>query len=423
MEAESPIMILKKAFEEAVGVALPSRVLPGHLPPYPEGRLIVVGAGKAAASMAQVVESHYDAPLEGVVITRYGHALPTKKIMVLEAGHPVPDVAGKEATKDLLNYLHGLSRQDLVLFLVSGGGSALLVAPTGITFQEKSKLTESLLTCGADISEINCVRKHLSLVKGGRLAEAAYPAKIVTLVISDVVGDELSVIASGPTVPDPSTYRDALAILDRYHIESRGARNHFERGMLGEISDTPKPGSFAEDRVETKVVATNETSLEAAARTFTDAGIEAHILSSNITGEARVAGTEQAAIVRSIMERSIPFRAPCVLLSGGETTVTVNHHGCGGPNGEFALGLALGLPDDAPLYGLVADSDGIDGSEKNAGVFLTPALFNGASRGRALSSLERNSSYEFFQHTNHLFFTGPTHTNVNDIRILMVLEK
>ena len=211
MEAETPIMILKKAFEEAVGVALPSRVLPGHLPPYPEGRLIVVGAGKAAASMAQVVESHYDAPLEGVVITRYGHALPTKKIMVLEAGHPVPDVAGKEATKDLLNYLHGLSRQDLVLFLVSGGGSALLVAPTGITFQEKSKLTESLLTCGADISEINCVRKHLSLVKGGRLAEAAYPAKIVTLVISDVVGDELSVIASGPTVPDPSTYRDALA--------------------------------------------------------------------------------------------------------------------------------------------------------------------------------------------------------------------
>ena len=422
MEAKTPIILLKKAFEAAVEAALPSRVLPGHLPPYPDGRLIVIGAGKAAASMAQVVERHYAAPLEGVVGTRYGHALATEKIKVIEAGHPVPDKAGQKATKELLDSLQGLSRQDLVLFLVSGGGSALLVAPTGITFQEKSKLTQNLLTCGADISEINCVRKHLSLVKGGRLAEAAYPAKIMTLAISDVVGDEPSVIASGPTVPDPSTYSDALEILDRYHIVSRGARKHFELGMLGQISDTPKPGAFPENRVAMKVVATNQTSLEAAAKVFAEAGIEAHILSTNITGEARVAGTEQAAIVRRIIEKSLPLRAPCVLLSGGETTVTVSHQGRGGPNGEFALALALGLPQDLPLYALIADSDGIDGSEKNAGAFLTPALFDVVSRERALSLLENNSSYEFFDHAKHLFFTGPTHTNVNDVRIVMILD-
>jgi glycerate 2-kinase len=419
---DAPLVLLQKAFEAAVNAALPAQVLPRHLPPHPEGRLVVVGAGKAAAAMAQVIEGHYNSPLEGVVITRYGHSLPTDTIQVIEAGHPVPDEAGESATAKLIGSLVGLCEQDLVLCLVSGGGSALLVAPAGITLKEKAELTRSLLNCGADIHEMNCVRKHLSLIKGGRLAEVAYPTKVITLAISDVVGDNASVIASGPTVPDPSTYAEAVAILDRYGVEAPGARAQLKRGALGEIMETPKPGDCTFNRVETRVVATNQISLEAAAASLRASGIEAHILSANITGEARLAGANQALIVRQIIESSRPFRAPCALLSGGETTVTVRGYGRGGRNAEFALGLALELPHGVPVYALAADSDGIDGSEDNAGAFITPDLFRVVPYQRARRLLSLNDSYAVFNEAEHLFFTGPTHTNVNDLRIVLILD-
>ena len=413
--------LLEEAFRAAVAAAMPDNILTPHLPSRPRGRLVVIGVGKAAASMAQAVEAHYGDRVEGAVITRYGHALPTHSIDVLTAGHPVPDTAGEVATERLLGLLADLGEDVLVLILLAGGGSTLLTAPDGIALEQKADLTQSLLRCGADIHEMNCVRKHLSRVKGGRLAVAAHPARVLTLVISDVVGDDLSVIASGPTVADPTTFGDALDILDRYDLVAPEVRRRFIQGIRGELPETLKPGDSLFDNCETKLVATNQSSLEAAANRFAAAGVRAHILSAEVTGEARAAGGVHAAIVRQILTQGQPFRPPCALLSGGETTVRVRGCGRGGRNGEFALGLALNLPPYAPTFALAADSDGVDGSEDNAGAWVTPDLFRTVPRDRARRLLEDNDSYTLFEEAGHLLFTGPTHTNVNDLRFVLVL--
>jgi hydroxypyruvate reductase len=419
--------LLRRAFEAAVDAARPERVLAGHLPRLSSGRLIVVGAGKAAAAMARVVERHYAdaAPaldLSGLVVTRYGHAVDTERIAVREAGHPVPDLAGVEATAELLATLEDAEEGDTVLCLISGGGSALLCAPRGLDLDGKRSLTDALLRSGASIDDMNAVRKHLSAVKGGQLARTAHPAAVVTLLISDVVGDDPSVIASGPTVPDPSSYRDALAVLDRYTIDAPEARAHLQRGAEGRVAETPKPGDPVFERSRAVTVASNQQSLEAAAAVLQEAGFPAHILSATIEGEAREAGRLHAAIARQIAERGQPFDAPCALLSGGETTVTVRGRGRGGRNQEFALGLALDLSPDLRVYALAADTDGLDGSEHNAGAFVTPTLVAEGLEGAA-HALDRNDSHAVFAEADHLLVTGPTHTNVNDLRIVVVLPR
>jgi hydroxypyruvate reductase len=419
--------LLHRAFDAAVDAARPERVLDGHLPQLTSGRLIVIGAGKAAASMARAVERHYAAAapglaLTGLVITRYGHAVATDRIAVREAGHPVPDAAGAAATGELLATLADAEEGDAVLCLISGGGSALLCAPRGLDLDGKRALTEALLRSGATIDEMNAVRKHLSGVKGGQLARAAQPARLTTLVISDVVGDDPSVIASGPTVPDPSSYRDALEVLDRYKLEAFEARAFLQRGSEGAFAETPKPGDPLFERCRAITVASNQQSLEAAAATLRSAGLPAHILSATIEGEAREAGRLHAAIARQIVERGQPFAAPCALLSGGETTVTVRGPGRGGRNQEFALALALALPPDLRIYALAADTDGIDGSEHNAGAFVTPTLLR-SGRDVAAAALDRNDSHAVFADADHLLVTGPTHTNVNDLRIVVVLPR
>ncbi len=413
--------LLSRAFHHAVEAAHPSKGLAKYLPPLPEGRLVVVGAGKAAASMAQAVEAHY--PLErvsGLVITRYGHALPTQKISVLEASHPVPDLAGQKATRELLEHLQGLTSDDLVLCLISGGGSALLAAPNGVTLEQKAELTKALLKSGADISEMNTVRKHLSSVKGGQLARAASPARVVSLIVSDVVGDDLTSIASGPTAPDPSTFADALEVLNRYGIQVPEARAHFQKGVAGEIPETPKPNDALFGNVTNTLVASGQQSLEAVAHFFRSQNITPYILSDSITGEAREVAKVHAALAKQIVRYGQPFEKPCGLISGGETTVTVRGNGRGGRNGEFALSLALELNGLENVYALAADSDGIDGSEDNAGAFVTPECLQHGGKVKAKRLLESNDSYSFFEEAKTLFVTGPTNTNVNDIRIILI---
>lgn len=414
--------LLSRAYRSAVAAADPALVLSGTLPGPPSGRLVVVGAGKAAAAMAQEVERHYGqgVRLEGLVITPDGHSGTTARVEVVHASHPVPDRRGVEASERILALLAGCGSNDRVLVLVSGGGSALLCLPDGLPLSEKASLTRELLRSGADIGEMNAVRKHLSLVKGGRLALAAAPAPVTALVLSDVVGDDLSTIASGPTVTDPSSFRDALEVLDRYGVEATAARAVLEQGVRGERSETPKPGSGMLAHAETRLVGSNQRSLEAAAAAVEEAGFPAHVLSNRVVGEAREAGGVHAAIARQILDHGQPFSPPCALLSGGETTVTVRGRGRGGRNGEFALGLALGLPPGAAVHALAADTDGIDGSDDNAGVFVTPALLAAMDRPGARESLHRNDSYSFFAEADQLFVTGPTGTNVNDLRILLV---
>jgi glycerate 2-kinase len=383
---------------------------------------VVVGAGKAAASMAQAVEAHYPLDrLEGLVITRYAHALPTQKIEVVEASHPVPDKAGQEATQKLLQTLQGLTSNDVVLCLISGGGSALLVSPNGVTLEQKAELTKALLNSGADISEINTVRKHLSNVKGGQLARLAAPEKVVSLIVSDVVGDDLTSIASGPTAPDPSTFADALKVLDRYQINAPEARAHFDKGVAGDTPETPKPGDELFQNVTNTLVASGRQSLEAAANYFRGQNITPHILSDSITGEAREAAKVHAALATHVVRYDQPFQKPCVLISGGETTVTVRAPGRGGRNGEFALSLAIELDGLENVYALAADSDGIDGSEDNAGAFVTPECLEKVGKANARKLLETNDSYSFFEEANTLFFSGPTNTNVNDLRMILIL--
>jgi glycerate 2-kinase len=430
--------LLDQLYETAVMRALPLHALAPHLPKPPTaasgGRTVVVGAGKAGAAMAQAVEALWpaDAPLEGLVVTRYHHvpqrpAGLAQRIEVVEAAHPVPDAAGEVAAQRILAMAQGLGPDDLVLCLISGGGSALLSLPVeGLDLAGKQQVNKALLASGASISEMNCLRKHLSRIKGGRLAAACAPARVVTLTISDVPGDDPSIIASGPTVPDASTCADALAIVRRYGIELPQAIVHaLEAGTL----ETPKPGDPVFNGHEVHMIATPQQSLEAAADAARAAGLQAYILSDEIEGESREVGKVHAALARAVARRGQPFARPCVILSGGETTVTVRPRaegvarGRGGRAGEFCMGLAQALQGQPGVYALAADTDGIDGVEDNAGAFVEPqTLARAASLGLKVDAhLDRNDAYGFFEPLGDLVFTGPTFTNVNDFRAILVL--
>jgi glycerate 2-kinase len=433
--ATDPRQFLDYLYHAAVTRALPLHNTAAYLPPPPKGLTIVLGAGKAGGSMAQAVEAHWpaDAPLGGLVVTRYHHIPPRpaglpQRIEVVEAAHPVPDAAGLAAAQRMLALTQGLTKDDLVLCLISGGGSALLTLPAeGLSLQEKQGINQALLNSGANIGEMNCVRKHLSRIKGGRLAAACAPARVVTLTISDVPGDDPSIIASGPTVPDASSCADALAILQRYAIAvPAGVRAQLESGAL----ETPKPGDPAFNGHGVYLIATPQQSLEAAAAAARAAGLNAYILSDEMEGESRQVGKVHAALARAVALKGQPFKKPCVILSGGETTVTIRPRqpgaakGRGGRAGEFCMGLALALQGQAGVYALAADTDGIDGVEDNAGAFVAPdTLQRALAAGMKLSDcLDRNDAYGYFERLGDLLVTGPTHTNVNDFRALLILE-
>jgi len=412
--------LLFDMFRAAVDAALPQRVLPQHLPPPPKGRTVVVGAGKAGGAMAQAVDENWSAPLMGLVVTRYGHALPCRRIEVVEASHPVPDAAGQRAAERILGMVQGLTADDLVLCLISGGGSALLALPAaGLTLANKQAVNKALLRSGATITEMNCVRKHLSAIKGGRLAAAAAPAKVVTLMISDVPGDDPSVIASGPTVPDATTREDALAVLDKYGIDEPPAvRAWLARGE----SETPKPNDPRLVSVENIMIARPQDALEAAAAVARRAGYTPLILGNALEGEAREVALVHAGIARQCAGFGETAAPPCVLLSGGETTVTVRGNGRGGRNAEFLLALAVALHGHPGIHAIACDTDGIDGSEDNAGAILTPDTLRRAAERKisAKARLADNDGYGFFAALDDLVITGPTLTNVNDFRAIVI---
>ena len=429
-----PRAFLRALFDSAVRDAQPLHGMRRWLPKPPKGRTVVLGAGKAGGAMAQALEALWpaDAPLSGLVVTRYGHVPPrppgvVQRIEVVEAAHPVPDAAGLDASQRILALTQGLSGDDLVLCLISGGGSALLTLPCqGLALQDKQRINRALLDSGATIGEMNCVRKHLSQIKGGRLAAACAPARVITLAISDVPGDAPSVIASGPTVPDASTCADALEILARYAIAvPASVQAALEDGLL----ETPKPDDARFAGHEFHLIATPWSALQAAADVARSVGLAVHVLSDEIEGESREVGKVHAALARAVARRGQPFAAPCVVLSGGETTVTVRPcppgavRGRGGRSGEFGLGLVQGLQGQAGVWALSADTDGIDGSEHNAGVFVSPdTLERAAAAGlRADDHLARNDAWSFFAKLDDLLTTGPTHTNVNDFRALLIL--
>ena len=433
-----PRGFLRALFDAAVAQALPGAVIAPFLPTPPPGRTVVVGAGKAGGAMAAAVDALWPsaAPLTGLVVTRYGHVPPVYqsapgRIEVVEAAHPVPDAAGLLAAQRIAALVRGLSADDLVLCLISGGGSALLSMPAeGVSLADKRAINRALLHSGAAIGEMNCVRKHLSAIKGGRLALMCHPARVVTLLISDVPGDAPEVIASGPTVADPSTCADALAILKRYGIDlPEAARRGLETGAF----ETPKPGDPAFAGHAVQLIATPQQSLEAAAAVARAAGIEAHILSDEVEGESREVGRVHAALARAVARRGAPFARPCVILSGGETTVAVTcKGGRGGRATEFLLGCAIALQGELGVHVLAADTDGIDGEtgidahgrvEDNAGAVVTPdTLARAAALGlNARDVLDRHDAYHFFAPLNDLVVTGPTCTNVNDFRALLIL--
>jgi hydroxypyruvate reductase len=412
--------LLRALFDSAVTRALPSVCLAEHLPQKPKGRTIVVGAGKAAAAMAKAVEDHWDGPLEGLVVTRYGHNVPCKYIEVVEASHPVPDAAGMEAATRILAKVQGLGPDDLVLSLISGGASALLALPAeGISLAEKQEINKALLKSGATITEMNCVRKHLSAIKGGRLAAAAMPARMVTLMISDVPGDDPSVIGSGPTVADPTTQADALTILQKYEISITPA----VKAVLDRAgAESPKPGDACFTNTDLRMIVTPQASLEAAALVAKAHGYEPMILGNDIEGEARDVALVHAAIARQVARFGQPAGAPLALLSGGETTVTVRGKGRGGRNAEFLLALAVALDGHAGIHAIAGDTDGIDGTEDNAGAILTPdTLFRAQAAGlKAKDFLANNDGYSFFEGIGDLVKTGPSLTNVNDFRAILI---
>ncbi len=429
MTLPDPRAFLRSLFEAAVQRALPAHNTAPFLPPPPKGRTLVLGAGKAGGAMAAAVDALWpqDAPLSGLVVTRYGHVPPAYRaqpgrIEVVEAAHPVPDEAGRRATQRIVDLTRGLGADDLVLCLVSGGGSALLSLPApGLTLEDKQAVNRALLKSGAAIDEMNCVRKHLSAIKGGRLGAMCAPARVVTLLISDVPGDAPEVIASGPTLPDPSTCADALAILRRYAIALPAVA---QAGLDSGAFETPKPGDrrFAGHQVH--LIATPQQSLEAAAALARSHGVEAHILSDEIEGESREVGKVHAALARAVARRGTPFAKPCVILSGGETTVTLKSKGGrGGRATEFLLGCAIALQGEPGVHVLAADTDGIDGVEDNAGAIVAPdTLARAAALGlKAAEVLDRNDAYSFFASLDDLVVTGPTFTNVNDFRALLVV--
>ena len=428
---------MRALFQAAVKRALPLHNTAAFLPPPPKGRTLVLGAGKAAGAMAQAVEALWpaDAPLSGLVVTRYGHTPPrptglAQRIEVVEAAHPVPDAAGLEAAQRILALTQELSADDLVLCLISGGGSALLTLPAdGLSLQDKQRINQQLLESGAHIGEMNCVRKHLSRIKGGRLGAACAPARVVTLTISDVPGDDPSTIASGPTVADASTCADALDILLRYGIEVPKA---VEIALQAGTLETPKPGDAAFSGHGLHLIATPQQSLQAAADAARAAGIAAYILSDEIEGESREVAKVHAAMARAVAKGQGAFQKPCVILSGGETTVTIRPRapgaadtpkGRGGRAGEFCLGLAQALQGMDGVWALAADTDGIDGVEDNAGAQVAPdTLARAAALGLKITDhLQRNDAYGYFSALGDLVVTGPTHTNVNDFRAVLVL--
>ena len=430
-----PRQFLDYLFQTAVERALPLANTARFLPaPASGGRTLVIGAGKAGGAMAQAVEAHWplDAPLDGLVVTRYHHVPPrpeglAQRIEVVEASHPVPDETGQAAAGRILSMVQGLTANDLVLCLISGGGSSLLALPAeGLSLAEKQAVNRALLASGANISEMNCVRKHLSRIKGGRLAAACAPARVVTLTISDVPGDDPSIIASGPTVPDASTCAEAVAILQRYGIEVPGdIMSLLEQGAL----ETPKPGDALFDGHDVHLIATPRQSLQAAADAARAAGLAAYILSDEMEGESREVGKVHAALARAVAQTGEPFQKPCVILSGGETTVTIRKQppgtpkGRGGRAGEFCMGLALALQGQSSVFALAADTDGIDGIEDNAGAFVAPdTLQRGLAAGMKLDQfLDRNDAYGFFEKLDDLVISGPTYTNVNDFRAILIL--
>jgi len=415
----TPVELLKAMFQAAVEAALPSICVPAHLPPRPKGRTVIIGAGKASGAMAKALEDSWDGPLDGLVVTRYGYRVPTERLEVVEAAHPVPDAAGRDAARRIFELVQGLTKDDLVLCLISGGGSALLALPAdGVTLEDKQAVNKALLKSGATISEMNTVRKHLSAIKGGRLAAAASPAKVVALMISDVPGDDPSIIASGPTVPDPSTNKDALGIVAKYQIEvPESVRRVLESG-----AETPKPGDPRLAAVENIMIATPQASLEAAADVARKAGVKPVILGDSIEGESRDVALVHAGIARQCALRGQPEVPPCVLISGGETTITLKGKGKGGRNTEFLLALAIALDGMPGIYALAGDTDGVDGSEDNAGAIITPdTLVRAEAAGlNAKAMLADNDPWTFFKGIGDLLMTGPTLTNVNDFRAILI---
>ncbi len=415
----SPRALLTAMFEAAVAAADPMLCVPRYLPTDVKGRLIVVGAGKASARMAQAVEAHWTGPLEGVVVTRYGHAAPCEHIRIIEAAHPVPDAAGEAATRAVLDAVSGLGEDDTVLALISGGGSSLLTAPAaGITLDEKRAVNTALLKSGAHIGEMNIVRKHLSRVKGGGLAAAAYPARVLSLMISDVPGDDPGTIASGPTVGTASKPGEALALLERYGIDMPAS----VRAHLAGNTPPPAPDDPRLSRTENRVIAAPQLSLEAAARVAREAGVTPVVLGDAIEGESREVARVMAGIAAQVRRHDQPLPAPCVLISGGETTVTVRGSGRGGRNVEFALALALALEEAPGIHAIACDTDGVDGAEETAGALVTPdTLPRAVAAGmdpRAM--LDANDGHSFFEGLDDHIVTGPTLTNVNDFRAILV---
>ncbi len=419
--------VLLDSYRAAIAAADPLEIVPQHLPQPPHGRTLAIGAGKAAASMAAAVERHWpaEAELSGLVIARYAHTLPTQRIRVVEAGHPVPDANGEAAAREILAMVRSLGEGDLLLALVSGGGSSLLSLPVeGVGMADLKEVTRKLLMCGAAIQEINVVRKHLSSIQGGRLA-AACRARVLSLVISDVTGDDPTHIASGPCAPDPSTYRDALGVLQKYAVRAPAAiSRHLKAGAEGALPETPKPGDAVFARTENRVIATAHRSLLAAAEVFRAHGVTPAILGDSITGEASEVAKLMAAIAREVRIHGLPFAPPVALISGGECTVTVRgNKGRGGRCSEFLLSLAVELDGVEGVHAIAADTDGIDGSEDNAGALLAPDSLARATKRNldAKKLLAGNDAWTFFSGIGDLVHTGPTLTNVNDYRAILVL--
>jgi len=415
-----PQTLLRSMFDAAVASAQPDICVPPHLPDPPAGRTIVLGAGKASAAMARTVEQRWPGELHGLVVTQYGYGVDCDAIEIVEASHPVPDSAGKDAAERILALAGAAGPDDLVLCLISGGGSALMPLPAdGLSLADKQAVNKALLRSGANIGEMNCVRKHLSAIKGGRLAAAAAPARVLTLMISDVPGDDPATIASGPTVPDPTTFADARSILEKYGIaEPVAVLDHLEAAA----DETPKPGDPRLASAETRMIAAPQMALQAAATVAEAAGVTPVILGDAIEGEAREVAKVFAGIAQQVARHGHPAAAPAVLLSGGETTVTVRGKGRGGRNAEFLLALAVALDGHPGIHALAADTDGVDGSEDNAGALLTPETLSRAETAGvdAKARLADNDGYGFFDAVDGLIKTGPTLTNVNDFRAIFV---
>ena len=412
--------LLRSMFDAAVAAAQPSLCLPAHLPEPPRGRTLVIGAGKASAEMARVLEQHWAGELSGLVVTRYGYAVPCERIEIAEAAHPVPDAAGMAAARRILGMVQGLTADDLVICLISGGGSALLSLPDpALDLAVKQEINRALLQSGATIGEMNCVRRHLSAIKGGRLAAACHPARVVTLLISDVPGDNPADIASGPTCADATTCADALAILQRYGITVPEAVTQL---LESGASESVKPGDPRLARSEIRLIAAPQIALEAAAEVARKAGIIPYILGDSIEGEARDVGIVMAGMARQVAMRGQPFEAPCVLLSGGETTVTIRGSGRGGRNVEFLLSLGVSLNGHAGIYAIACDTDGVDGQEEIAGAIIGPDMLEKAwsLRINPRLSLANNDGHGFFQAIGASVVCGPTLTNVNDFRAIYV---